>query len=268
MLPTLNITEPLYWRITDSIKVNAMLNDLEQLILKKISKEQFLITHTPNNAIVVHHEVQDYSNIDFDFEGFVFFTDVNDKSISALTNTLATCEYNYNKIKTTMYYKAHNFKFKNIEYLINMADLCGDIFPLSKKVKEFFNCTPEKLISSLTDIKIELFKPTTDDQNILFNNLQEKAKKTFSTKSLDTQIKILINGSDVFGKLSYDIFIKYFIDLTKSENTQEVMKTIKSIVMKLEIWKDLDLNKVVENYLKDIKTNIELQELLFYCINS
>ncbi len=264
-LAKLNINEPCYWKIKTSMKVNEMLKDLELVASNKITNQKFFENHKPDN--VTPNIITNLSNYMIDFEGFVFLTNTQ--------NTQITGEYNYNKIKTTLYYKAHHFKFCNVGYLIGIADTCGDVFPLAKKVKDFFDSTPEKLSNSLEEIVIALFK--SPNTNTLFANLPEKAKKSFTNKPLDTQIKMLINGSTSFEKISHDIFSKHFPSLKKRNNpniddelkrVEGICKTIKSIVMKLELWKSQDIVITVQNYSNNIYTEMELQQLLFYCINS
>lgn len=254
---TLDIKEPLYWRVSHASKINAMLTDLELIIMGKLSKELFVVKHKPYNKNNKNNEVDTI----LDLEGFIFFTKVENSH-----------EYDYGKIKTATYYKSHNFKFKNIPYLIAIADTCGDIFPLAARVKNFCESTPEKLSVALLAIKNELFKPTEPlGSNNLFDKLPEKAKKTFGTKSAETKIKMLINGSSAFADMSCTIFAAYFTDLERQANidkAKEISSTIKALVMKLELWKNQDINVVVENYVKNMNTNTELQELLGFCINS
>lgn len=255
----LNLTEPLYWKISDSVQVNNILKNLESVISQKITQNEFLNIHKPSNTVTKLNSV-------LDFEGFVFFTPIKSNSEENHIN------YNYNKIKTLAYYKAHKFKFDNVGYLIKIAKTCGHIFPLATKVNNFFNGTFEKLYTVSKQIVGEIFKPT--DSNILFQGLPEKASMSFVKQSKETQVKILINGSNCFETVAFNIFAEQFADLKMPDNmekTEEIKKVIKTIVMELKLWKvesEDQLGEIISNYTKTIENNIKLQELLFYCINS
>lgn len=259
------ITEPYYWRIKTTEKVNTMLQDLESTIVSNITPEEFLTKHPPNNILMNSENTRFFTINDMDFEGFIFYTETPD--------TILTGEYNYNKIKSTAYYKSHIFRYSNIKYLIELSDTAGHIFPLSKKVKNFFDNFSNNLSIILKEINDEIQKPP--EINKFYKTLPQKAQQSFLTKSIEIKSKMIINGSNQFPEISFDIFSNYFKDLLIHKNTNEkyenVCRSIKSIIMSFEPWKYQNLEEyenVSKMYLDQIEKYIGLQELLGHCIDS
>lgn len=260
ILNEMDLYEPLYWKIQNASQVNEMLKDLESVINKDISEKEYLNKHKPVN-IKKYNEF----NCEFDFEGFVFLTPSVRTKRSNKPN-----EYNYNKIKTLTYYKCHNLKESNIDYLIEISKKCGDRFPLALKVSDFYLNLKEKLIKIINKLFDQLTRPT--NSNLLFQGLPDKAKNSYIKQNTEKKIKILINVSDKFNQLSFEYFSEEFLDIKKyngSKKMSDIYFLIKTIIMNLSIWNinslEQNLTHMIEN--KNNNNNC-IGSLLVLCIKS
>lgn len=238
--------EPLWWKINHSKDITNLMNELENCILGSSTQHDFLERYVPNNKII-------YPDVVLDYEGFVFFTKINGY------------EYDYNKIKSKTYYKAHKFKLQNVEHLTKIADTCGNIFPLAKFTKSFFEGLYNNLYTSLDCIIVELDK--SQSKNEIYEMLDKNAKKTYAIKSQEVKYRMLINASKKFEEIGYNIFSKYFPALSNSEKIQksEIFSIIKKITLEYLLLKGSDEQK---NYLKESINNAEIKKLIKLCMGS
>jgi len=220
--------EPLYWFINSPEKIEEMMIDLSDLIKNK-DTEKYFEKHKPSNKYPLKELIVDY-------EGFVFYRFVNG-------------EYDYSKIKTEEYYRCHKLKPENVPYLIDLKD-ASDIFPTVRNVINFFvNC--DDLLIEASRLILEELKNNSN----LIDNLPEKAKKSYSKQNEITRYKMLINVSEMYNQMSYDVFKQIFKDLDKSlAATDDIFSVLRALIMKIEPWK--------EDYQDKIKLMIKSKDKL------
>lgn len=266
----LNLNEPLYWKIDKSSQINEMLSDLEILCSQDLSTHaiNFFNKHQPINYSNISEAIKNRICLQnyIDFEGFIFYTPTK--------KTHITGEYDYNKIKTITYYKCHKFSSDNIDFLMDISEKCGNIFPISKKVKMFFTDINLNLHSVLTNITNNILK--NHDENIFYKFLSDKAKISYLTHNEETKVKFLIN-SLYFESYCFDIFCVYFPSVKNNDilcenktTKNNISRSIKNIVSSLELWKftNDEIKNIVENYIENKQNNIHLKELIFCCLDN
>lgn len=225
--------EPMWWPVNNRNTIESMLNDVENVAIDKLSKQDFFTKYPCKNLC------PNYSSI-MDFEGFVMMTLIND------------VDYDYGKIKTRIYYKCHKVRKENIPYLLDLPTITESYFPTITAIKKFytdlepkcqaFTLTVQKLIEDCLDKTHELYM----QQNCL-----SKMMQTFDTKPIETQKRIIIRtfiGADVF-------FCKIFQEVFEVE----ICDDIKSISL------DMAFDVIINNAL--IYDNEKMTDRLFSIMN-
>jgi hypothetical protein len=209
--------EPMWWEVTHASQIEKIMENLSKCMRKVITEDEFLELHKPNNKVL--------DNKTFDYEGFVFYRGEK-------------YNFDYNKIKTEEYYRAHNFQPNNVPYLLQLYKTAGDKFPLSKRVNDFFGDLKMHLTTVSTNILdiLNLDK----DSNPLFTGLNERAAKSWITQPKATQMKMLVNASgEVWYNIAYDVFLKTFPNIKYSQVERlEINGVLKNIIMAILPWDD------------------------------
>jgi hypothetical protein len=212
--------EPLWWKINNGNKVSDMLNDLSSCLRthdRQKEESNFLKKYVPDNK---------YNNkLDtFHYEGFVLYS----------RNGIAN-EYDYNKVKTEEYYKAHKYRKENITYLSELGVYASDIFPITKIVNFFannFNDTVDILCKNIKKILNEEV-----ENNILYKGLPEKAQISYKKQSHENKIKMLINASNLWYDVAYDEFVKIIPQIKESSMSRDnINKFIRGFAMEAKLW--------------------------------
>ena len=246
--------EPLWWKISSTTEINLMLSDIELCIKGYITSQEYIKKYIPYN-------IDSYkdNDINIDYEGFVFYTPYLDGT---------NIEYDYHKIKSTTYYKAHNFKTKNIDYLLDIStsDVALSVFPVVYKIKSFFESLASKLIICVDKFSEELLKDVKN--NKLYEGLNEKAKISFNKQNINVKYKMLINASNNFNDIIMQIFIEQFPELNKSTlEKQYICTNLKKIIMLYNSLLVENYKNVIALSIKNINDNNELKELFNHCQN-
>ena len=228
--------EPLWWKVNHTEQINDMINDLEECIKNKMTTIDYLTKHRPNNYC------HDGENESLDYEGFVFFVPNKIKDM---------IEYDYGKIKSRIYYITHKYSPKNGNELMSLPETADEIFPLVGKIRSFYNSLDIKILKSIESFMNELRKDK--NENKLYDGLPNKAKLSFDKQNETIKKRMLINASESFGDIIYNIFAKNFPEITNTVSDKiDVIRTIKKIV----------INENITN------NSEEINELFGYCINS
>jgi uridine kinase len=219
--------EPMFWNVTHSLEIEAMLANLGKLMRKQISEQEFLNQHKMSNR-------NPPTNQYIDYEGFVFYTSASQ-----------TEKYVYSKIKTEEYYKSHHFKEANIPFLLMLSETCSEIFPLSKKIRNFYGNLGDKLKVILKDVNEKLKQVIYNENmstNLIYQSLPENSRAKFETYSEETKCKIILNVSMPFKNEYIESFQKVFEFQVLSEKKQEeiihLAAILKKIIMAGEPWKN------------------------------
>jgi adenylate kinase family enzyme len=233
----LDLAEPLWWEVNHTKEIEAMFIGLTQVIWCNSTIEEYMAKFVPNNK----NKFDKY----LDYEGFVFYADVNGDG-----------KLDYSKIKTEEYYKAHKFKHDNIDYLFKLAKVSGKNFPCSVAVLEFFGNLYENLKTISSKLNEELQKEHKESK--LFAGLKPEAQTALLKKDKETQIRMLINASNNFLEFARDIFAKYFPSvLTSQTDMKDIISCFKSIFMNVKMWETEEIR------IKNIRMMVdELHECL------
>jgi len=244
-----NWDQPLYWKISHASQVDQMIDDLEMMILAKLSIQDFLIKHTPMNPGFdpLNPEIVDRTVIDY--EGWVGMkiasfetTDPDHLVVMSLTNFPLTI---YSKIKTMAYYKGHKFHAESIPYLTELAKTAGHIFPLARKIAGI--CGDGVFAEKLSKVGVETMKlldfksPNSDVIKLMEQRVQSdpSIRKSpligFFDRSFDVQCKICLKfcASDL-GQLLVPVFLEIFPEI--DPGIKEFDKTVIRLVMELKPW--------------------------------
>lgn len=213
--------EPLYWKISHANEVDRMMNDLSRVIFNQINIDEYFILHPYENKHIP-------KNLSIDYEGWIIYRNLPDGTLD------------YSKIKSEEYYVSHIFREHNIPKLIQIAECKKGIFPLADITYDFFTNLNEKLYITLHKIKTLL----DSENNDVLSGLPSKAIISFAKQNYQTKIKMLINASDTWNKICFDIFAESF---DKIKETTDIFSTLKSIVMNVKPWESIDaINKNID----------------------
>jgi hypothetical protein len=164
--------QPAYWVIKKASQVNDMIRDLQKVMVKDMSQEEFLRLYPPNNP-------DEFDSLHP--EGFCFWAYV-DQSTTPLHSAFELPGIlTYSKIKTLIYYQGHKVKLHNISSLVEFgrrikglipqADIMfaiyssGDLQNLLKQLHAEFLAMVDitKPNSQLASIIQEIYGPTQQD---------------------------------------------------------------------------------------------------------
>ncbi len=249
LLKHLGFEEPLWFSITEGKQINEMSQDMDDLIFKKMTKQEFLQKWPPSNY--GFDQIAQVEDAIIDYEGWVFMK-------------MKRNQWIYSKIKTVAYYKAHKFREDNIQYLLDLAavqpygqvDPCEfNVFPLAHKVAMIMDrATLNRRVKAICDTTVEMLDPTSSKYKALIAEIEEsvvtsKAKNPISAldgKELDVQAKILINNPIVsFSAKLVPILREQFTEISDDTEDSELVPLIKGLIMKLEPF-SVDVDSRIE----------------------
>jgi hypothetical protein len=218
---TYGLKEPSFWVISHTNEINALIESINNVIVGKLTKEQFYDLYNPSNKF-------DFEQI-IDYEGFVTY--------SLKRNEFGSL--NYNKIKTDMYYKMHKPRKEFMGFINDMAlyPEVQKVYPICVITRDFY-----MNLDFLDKIHTKFMQIHTSSDSPLFLSLNEKAQKSFHTQQPKVQLKMLINAPIGFQKVIIELF-KEFYPFCEEKVTEDVLEEI-GIVMKAMFMKSLDgINK-------------------------
>lgn len=236
--------EPLWWHIENGEQINNMIEVLNNVILNKMTKKEYLTMFPPKNV-----DVDNFNDAIIDYEGWIIMkkavfesTDSNKNIIVEKLNYPITI---YSKAKTEAYYMAHKFRTKNIDYLLNLARAVGDNrFPLCTKILSLHTVTPMNV--RFLSIKNELvkfldFSPNGTLMNILIeydktivSNGKKSMIKGFDKRPFAIQCRMLFSIRNEFVENTIkDIFMSSFPEICHHDNMTSISM---NVTRSLELW--------------------------------
>jgi len=254
--------EPLWWKIDHADQVDQMIGQINQMILGRITKKQFLRQHIPNNNDFTFKKRYIDDQI-IDFEGWVGMklanlpiTDpdhIESYNKTGINNTV------YSKIKTEAYYRSHKFHAENIPYLSELAKTAGHIFPLSRKIAGI--CSDGVIARRLQIIGDQTMRLLdfsdvgplmTELQRVFQENLDNAVARqdagesvklpknpfvNFDKRPFDVKCRIALNFKGFnFGKLLVPIYLDVFPEIDPNIPDLEQMTT--GLTMTLAPWEN------------------------------
>ncbi len=250
--------QPLWWKINHALEVNHMMDDLELLILDKITKTAYLNTFKPSNKGFDPQDVKQIEDAMIDYEGWVAMKiatfPLQDPDHLTVCQMLGIPKTIYSKIKTRPYYKTHKFHMENIVYMTQLAITAGHIFPMARKVAGI--CAPGAMAQRLIEIgnkTIALLDFTSKDSNfmimlknghILYCDNQLALGKPmpknpfddkFDLRSFDVKCRIAISSRGFnFGELLVPIYLQIFPEI--DPNIPSLDALFSALTMELKPW--------------------------------
>lgn len=210
--------EPLYWKINHANDVNNMMNNLTKVIFNEISESDYFKICPYDNKHIP-------KNVSIDYEGWIIYRTLEDGTLD------------YSKIKSEEYYISHIFREYNIPKLIEISKFKRNIFPLADFTHDFFFDLNKKFYNVFNKIKYVL---DSYNKNIM-TGLPPKAIISFKQQNYHTKIKMLINASNTWNKICFDIFFESFPMLKQNDETYS---SLKSIVMSVKPWEECEMIKI------------------------
>lgn len=279
--------EPLYWKITHGNQVNLMIDDLESMVLAKLSKNDYLTKFPPSNIGFNPLDPSHINNASIHYEGWVGMkiasyetTDIDHINVMKVTDFPLT---SYSKIKIKAYYEGHKFHTDSIPYLIELAKTAGHIFPMARKIAGI--CKDGVIVNKLEKIGIETMKlfdfkspdnqiiksleNSHKEQLIKFAEMGEKNKLPkspltgFFDRTFDVQCRIALKASgSEFNKLLVPIFLETFPEI--DPGTNELDKIVTQLIMEFKPWNPGYLDRI-----KDLNpTSPCIQGLIVACVGT
>lgn len=234
--------QPLWWEIKNSTEITNMIERMEDLIFKRITKQEYLTMFKPMNKIF------DSDTAIIDYEGWVFMKiatfkidDIDHLSVD-IPMTI------YSKIKTIAYYKSHKFKARNILYLTILGRIAGDIFPMANAVCQMMpdGVIGEMLVNICTDIRTLFnFEPGSELMNrleVLNQKAISEGKKDsmskFKSYPLKSKYGLTTSYHDpIIDGWIFDIFMCN-IPSFEVEDKPSIIKIFRKLIHDLMIWEE------------------------------
>ena len=237
--------EPLWWETKSNTQVRSMIEHLE-LCLDPNSgwtEEKWLKEYPPANTRSPHHHY-------FDYEGFVYYS--------------AKPQLVYSKIKTKIYYQAHNVKVENIKLLLQASSskAASEFFPVIGNLKSFFT----GLLSPLQEIGTVIHQRALD---IISNSekldpvviqMNPKAQiALFKQTKFEVQCKMILNSqSSLWNVFLLELFNQYFPAL---KNINEENKEIKEQIINPVEFIVKNITNLIMFWLPETERTKHIQQL-------
>ncbi|VBB18570.1 hypothetical protein YASMINEVIRUS_1033 [Yasminevirus sp. GU-2018] len=282
--------QPLWWDIDHATQVNQMIDEINKMILNKMSKEAFLKMFPPSNKGFDPRLPEHVADAIIDFEGWVamkFATfEVKDLDHLKVVEALKIPVTIYSKIKTEAYYRSHKFREENINYLVELSKTAGHIFPLSFKVAGI--CRHGVIADRLAEVgrRTMALLDFKDPHNAIIPTLHTAFARTmsevqkrvdagetvkipknpltgFEKRPFDVQCRMALNfdGFD-FGDLLVPIYLEIFPEI--DPNTADLKGTLRGLTLNLQPW-----TKGYDERIKDLNPRSSaVQGLVAACIGS
>ena len=230
--------QPMCWPIKHTREAESMILDIGNIIREKITEKEFIKKYKPINKM---------ASCTFDYEGFVFFTNIQNTDPIGLEKLEFDYDVDYGKIKSEEYYKCHKLKEENIDFLLSIPSSSTSIIPLAKVVQEIYPNFIQSLYLMSDELRIILNKASEYDHDVFHSLPNGKVKESFKTKEFIVKSKMIINISL---KWRLVLFQSYQNLLGPLPDEEKIHIVLKKIVMKIEIWNDdykLKINQMVNN---------------------
>lgn len=158
-LPKTIIPHPIHIRTTNTSTVYDVMRDLNNVVLGKIARFDFMTKWFPDNILYPIHP-----------EGFVCLvrTDRGTGGTGAV--------YDYSKLKLSIYYKAHK-PGNDIAPLLALPNSVDEYFPIIGHLKDFFNNVESKLVSVIYSLIIHIDTDLRIPNSKYYEMLNSGAKK-------------------------------------------------------------------------------------------
>lgn len=220
--------QPMCWKIKHTKQVEAMVSSIDKILYGQMTEDDFLEKFKPFGT---------NASRTFDYEGFVFFTNIEDSDPIGLTRNSAYIDYDidYGKVKTEGYYKGHKVHERNMDFLLSLPTSTGMIIPLAGAVQEFYPKLRTSLISASDKVQLVLAEAGKMNHAVSDTLPEGKVKESYKKQNSEVQAKMIINASTGWSAIAYEIYHNEFPSLLNDDETHQMLK---KLVMFIAPWKD------------------------------
>jgi hypothetical protein len=236
MLNIESVDEPRFWLTTTAAQVDGLMRGLEDVVYARITTLDFLTTFPPSNK-------KWDSSLPLHPEGYVCYTTEGEMFGLPVVD--------YNKLKLAAYYIGHKFHDESVKELYELSKTASDIFPMAKKVGDFYSEIESKFYAIAQRLSQGL-APSSD--NLFASNLEGKAVKAYENASPETQSKMIIGGNiAVFDTWIRDLTTEYYPTIVTTNLGSTVVKSgLKRMCMELKPWLNYKLDSPPVEFLEII----------------
>lgn len=221
-----SVDEPRFWLTNTAAQVDGLMRGLEDVVYGRITTPDFLTTFPPSNK-------KWDSSLPLHPEGYVCYTTEGEMFGLPVVD--------YNKLKLAAYYIGHKFHDESVKELYELSKTASDIFPMAKKVGDFYSGIESKFYAIAQRLSVGL-APELDSglPNVFASNLEGKAVKAYESASQETQSKMIIGGNiAVFDVWIRDLVTEYYPTIATTILGSSVVKSgLKRMCMELKPWLD------------------------------
>jgi len=231
LLPYKIFKQPLFLNIESTETLFRLMKQLDNVVLGNITIEDFLI----------NFEIGEFTSTTLHPEGFVLLIEYD-------------LGYDYSKVKTELYYKAHKVKLGNIKELLSMPSNCSQYYPILKNLHNFYDKIEEKINNLVLLSYTKLVNDFSKD-SVFYTKQNDKAKKTINkiieNKNINEMhiiYKMMLNNRSNFKDL--EILFNPIINELYNINSSDMYNLIRNILMKIEPWLpewELKIIKMIES---------------------
>lgn len=221
-LPRKVFKQPFYYHVQKTTDVYRLMSELDEVVLGVRSLEQFL-----QNFII-----DEYTSKAIHPEGFVLLTPILNKDY---------IEYDYSKIKTSIYYKCHKVRSDKIKELLLLPEICGEYYPILRNLHKFFN-NSGTTIKKLVQESYEAITNEINKTSVFYTKQNIKAQKRideFIENPTDNDKKKVVYKIILNNRLNISDIQKLFSQITYQIyqcKTEEMIEFTKNLLMKVEPW--------------------------------
>uniref|UniRef100_A0A6C0DBM3 HD/PDEase domain-containing protein n=1 Tax=viral metagenome TaxID=1070528 RepID=A0A6C0DBM3_9ZZZZ len=239
-LPRRIFKQPMHLKITNTSQIFELMKQLDQVVNGNLSKDKFLENFT----------LDEFTTRTIHAEGFVMLTPKDDT-------------YDYEKIKTLMYYNCHKVKIDKIGELLKLPASCAEHYPILEELHNFFDNFDQKIQPFVETCHQALLKEINfESEFFLCQNAkaQDRMKgiiESADNNSLTIVCKMLINTKGI-GKIFAPITDMYY-----GSSSDEILSFTRNLLMNSRPWEPefesrLNITQTFKNSLFEIASGCKL----------
>jgi hypothetical protein len=215
--------QPAFWKIKSGKQVNDMIRDLQKVMIREMTPEQFIATYPPVNPT----EFEELHP-----EGFVLYAYVGDETTPIHQAYTLPGLLTYAKVKTLIYYMAHKFKVENLSVLVEYGRISPGHFPLCDRLYNIYSsCKLPQMMSQI----------------------HEQIKKMIDVKNESSQLRIAI--VQVNNEEEGTFKLHPLIRLERIKTADPVTSFIGALLKEEATPKDATLSRNLASMLTDVFIN-------------
>lgn len=215
-MPRKTFKQPFYYKVTNTREIFHLMDCMDKVVLGTMTEQEFLANF---NMDMMTSSV-------FHPEGFVMLTPTADG-------------FDYEKIKTTMYYKCHKVRQTKVKEMLSYPMSCAKYYPILVSLHTFFDNTATSINNLVTNTMDALTSNITKSSPFYIKQNQG-AQKRFNEvldgnmKNIGVVYKMMLNSRpnmDDLTKLISPITMKLY-----NTESESIITFTKNLLMKVDPW--------------------------------